>query len=365
MQFATADKSNTGNTIEVIVSEIVTDELTIGENALLKVDVKKGVTYTFEKGEGESQLFYMCFTPAPAAPAVKHRVELDGNIGVTFAFKDAVAGSKVTFTCDGKDSVNVAYDASNVVTIDGTAYTMFSYNVYATEMNKVIKATLYDANGEVIKEDTCSVAQYCKEMLGKESTDDATKAAINALLVYGAEVDAYFEKDATWLKDVTDATLVPLTEAEINKLQLYPAQKLNQSGYEASDITASAASLYFDTQTAIRFYFSKKDGTPFTEAEAATLTEKYFFTDSSIDTIYKTTGYNKNGFYVEIPNIGPKNLDKTYRVAVHNNADGWPVQIVSYSAFTFVHNKLDDPKHTNLVTAIYRYNEALENYGTN
>lgn len=364
MQFATANESNEGNTIKVSVSEIVTDELTIGDNALLKVDVKKGVTYTFTKGNGESQLFYMCFTPAPAAPAVKHRVELDGNIGVTFAFKDAAPGSKVTFTCEGKDSVDVAYDANSVATIDGTEYAMFSYNVYATEMNKAIKATLYNANGEVIKEDTCSVAQYCKEMLGKDSTDDATKTAINALLVYGAEVDAYFEKDATWLKDVTDATLVPLTEDEKDDhLYYFMSQKRDYEAYGTSNITASAVSLYFDTQTALRFYFTKKDGTPFTAAEAANLTEMYFFTDATL-TLYETTGFNKNGFYVEIPNIGPKNLDKAYSIIVYG-ADEEAIQTISYSPFSFIRNKMNDPKHTNLVTAIYRYNRALENYGTN
>lgn len=332
---------------------------------VITVDNLPAGDHTIERTNGETYLLYIGLSYAgdtTEAPAVKHRVELDGNIGVTFAFKDAVEGGKVTFTCDGKDSVDVVYDAKNVVTIDGTPYALFSYNVYATEMNKTIKATLYDAAGELIKEDTCSVAQYCKEMLGKESTDEATKVAINALLVYGAETDVYFGKDATWLAGITDASVSALSDAEKDALSAWNATRADGAAYETSDIKASGASLYFDTQMAVRIYFTQKDGTSFAnESGVSAYTFKVTKKDGTGWNI--KTGKNSKGFYVEIPNIGPKNLSEHFTITVLKGDE--TVQSVTYGPFTFVSNKLNDAKHTDLVTAIYRYNEALKGYGAN
>lgn len=319
-------------------------------------------SHTIERVNGETHLLYigLAYDNASQTATVKHRVALDGNIGLTFAFPEAPEGSYVKFGYNGKE-VTANYDSNNVTTIDSTSYTMFNCKLYATEMNEEVTATLYDAADKVLATDTCSVVDYCKDMLGKTDTTAATKAAINALLLYGAEADTYFGQDATWLADATDATLTALTESEISALTAaYAPSKTNGAGYEASDITVKATALYLDAELAVRDYFKAKDGSKLTDK--ATLDGTYTFVVKADGSIWNgcVTGVNNNGYYLEIPNIGPKNLDAVFTVEVMNGED--VVQTVTYSPFSYVSNKISDAKHTGLVTAIYRYNEALENY---
>ena len=68
--------------------------------------------------------------------------------------------------------------------------------------------------------------------------------------------------------------------------------------------------------------------------------------------------------YFDIPNINPKELDNTYQIIVKK--DGVEMLNIIYSPFTYIKNKLNSASTeadlVNVVTALYRYNEAAENY---
>ena len=70
------------------------------------------------------------------------------------------------------------------------------------------------------------------------------------------------------------------------------------------------------------------------------------------------TGIYQGVSNFDIPNISPAELDDLFNIVVKK--DGVKMLDITYSPFTYIKNKMNsgDPKLVDLVTAMYRYNEA-------
>ncbi len=114
------------------------------------------------------------------------------DIGIKFYFRipetmrDAEA-TKVVFTLDDEDPVEVPFDSSNKETIEGEEYYFFRFNVYATKLTAPIKAEFICKGATLITKEDFTVRDYL-EAAYKRTSD----LKLLFLIKYGACLQQYF-----------------------------------------------------------------------------------------------------------------------------------------------------------------------------
>ena len=82
-------------------------------------------------------------------------------------------------------------------------------------------------------------------------------------------------------------------------------------------------------------------------------------------------GVYQNVNYYEIQGIAPDELDNVYRIDIKLKGTETVVRQITYSPFTYINNmytkyassdKTEDKNLINVITAMYRYNEAAKAY---
>lgn len=286
-------------------------------------------------------------------------LSLTGKIGVNFyaqVVDDKKDNAQIKISYNGK---NTTYSVSDLTktTLNGKEYYIVTQKVCAAEMNDDITATLM-VDGEVVDEQTQSVAKYAKTVIDNEanySDKPDLVALVKAMVNYGAYAQTNFEYRADDLAN-----------------KFLDAADINVESVDVADITAPVASrdkinekypveqlkLALESGTSLKFYLNDEcfaegiDGYSFTVAKSGNEA-----TDAEVLT-------SSSGKYVEYADIPAAELDDSYVLKI--SKDGIEVATVTYSPLNGVVSTLktsslsDNLKNT--MKALYLYNQAADAY---
>lgn len=265
-------------------------------------------------------------------------VELGGKIGVNF-HTNATGGVQVKFTKSGDTSL-VNDDQS---TVDEDGRKVFTYEVAAKEMADVITAELLDGNGNVIDTVEQSVVQYAKTILDNSAKYPNEQALVKAMLNYGAAAQVQFKHNTDNPANNALGADEKNVEAIGSKLDACETQKMTAESYKGF-------SLVLESETALKLYFDGTGSPDITVQKA----------DGSENVAVVSGTETKNNFaYVKVPNIAANHLSDVYKVTVNGENAG------TVSALTYCYKVAKGnygASLTNLVNALYAYNQAAVNY---
>jgi hypothetical protein len=294
---------------------------------------------------------------------------LEGDIAVNYYLQPSDYIVKnyqnyyVEFTVNGR-TIQVPLDVTNTrtVTYDDNTFTLYRFTckVTSAEMNDTITAK-FCKRGE--EEDTLiatladySVVTYAKHAQtqhdeGNAEYTDKLIDLVNAMLNYGGKAQAFFGHEGEGYANA-DLTYNVSEAVETARGEEFAKHSRTIAG-EVTGLTYYSSTLVLDSETAVRFYFTLKDGAAI---------EDYSFTvnGEAIDTATQI-GYNKTKgmYYVEIPNIKANALNKDYTLSVAK-ADGTDGTLsVTYGPMTYASNTLKNADASeglkSLVKALYYY----------
>ncbi len=200
------------------------------------------------------------------------------DIGVKFyytipaAMRDA-SKTKVVFTMDGEEPVEVPFDASNVETVEGEEYCFFRFNVYATQLTAPVKAE-FMYNGEtLITKDDFTVRDYIKAAYGRTKSRD-----LLFLLEYGSNLQNYFgyRTDDLANKDMADYVDYYTMNIYFNGVAGFVNTQVDNIKKEAPEPTVDSrltaveyygASLVMKEKLYMKYYFKITDPSSFDIAD--------------------------------------------------------------------------------------------------
>ena len=268
-----------------------------------------------------------------------YSISLSGNIAVNFYMtlnEDIVENesAKLVFTLPNKTKKSVdVKDAT--VTEDG--YYVFTCEVAAKEMSKVIKAQMITSAGtsEVYE---YSVQKYAEYII--DSTDsgyEAAKPLAKAMLNYGAAAQMHFGYNTANLanENLSDEDKV-LADVELSKFDYKISGDQQGVSYYGSKLT-------LESETAIKHYFFIED-----EENIPTITV------NGTEIKAKKSG----SFYeIKIADILAHNLDEDVVVKVGDLT-------LDYNAFSYGYLAMqsDDASIQNVIKALFAYNQAADAY---
>ena len=345
--------------------------------AVITVDVEAGVTYTLNRGSGESALYYIAYVPTPNTddpgtdnpgtdnpgtdnpgtdnPGGEILPKEDCFVGVSLvvgedlsiryyvtpsAGKD-VADYSVRFTMNGKETVMTGAEK------DG-AYTFTFYGITPQCMGDSVKAELLLGNSVLDVVEDYSVKQYAKDAM-THLTSDAQYTAISALLsdmlIYGAEAQKYrnYKTDAL----VTDGL------SDVLSPSAYTPNSADKQMRIVTPVGADISLAKF-TATGVRFDYSNKIFVK--------------FTTENVDKVNITADGEKlkiiplgNNEYVAYSNDISATEYGT-KVSFELSYEGEHIQTFIYTVNDYVLQKQYDSEIGNLALALYRYGRSALAY---
>ena len=339
--------------------------------ALTRLRTQTAVTLSFTAPSGWRSLRLLrrmqagTLAPVPVNGGdyfVGHSLSLDGDIGVNFYIDLGdidPANATVTLSWEG-GSVTIPLTAQELQS-NGTY--RVTARVAAKEMTRPVSASLRD--GDTLRAvSTYSVAEYAMRILANEGGEfnnlfsDPQKlpqlqALCRVMLVYGAKAQILFDyqNDPETLADhgLTDPSLEALGSEEIANLTGNLSPNLSAFG-----LKYYGCSLLLETTTTFRLYFRvtdsalferlvvQKDGTTLT----GVITGSYVYYDLAelpaadvMEPITLSFGSDESGQFVEAC-TGSYNVGAYLRLSLNDN----------------------EPALRDVVTALYRYNQAAKLY---
>ncbi|MBR5570238.1 MAG: hypothetical protein IKW10_05010 [Oscillospiraceae bacterium] len=205
--------------------------------------------------------------------------------------------------------------------------------VAAAQMTENITVQLV-SGGQVCEGATFTVKEYVQTILAGDYSAEA-KALAKHMLNYGAAAQKYFDINQN---DLANAGY-ELTE-EVVLPQVAP---MTVTG-AIENVYFYGASMVFDYQAALRFYFwGNAEGIDFGAYEAVAENDK---------------------FYVEVPGIDPQNYDKAITITATKGEESLSV---SYSPLNYIDRMSQNGSEEMqaLVKAMYGYHQAADAYSTN
>ncbi len=312
------------------------DGATVEGNILTVTSDDGIVTYMYTINDTSSEAFVLEFTDieVPSEPAIisGYSISLNGNIGVNFymTLSDEVAADTdayMQFTIPGRDVKKVYISES---TASG-GYRVFSCAVAAKEMTADIKAEFILGDGTVAAEGTYTVKGYADYLLDNQESYAQYIDLVKSMLNYGAYSQIYFGYNTDNLAnaDLDEADKVIGTSIPES------CNILSSSGTAPDGITCVGATLVFESDTIIRYYFNVEDGT-----------------DISAYNFTSVTGVTGANYYYETAGIPAHKLADANTLTVGGYS-------VTYSPLTYAYrtavstDKSDDIK--NVCYAMYEY----------
>ena len=236
-------------------------------------------------------------------------------------------------------------------------YTLYRYPVSlrAKQMNDVVTLHVYDGEGNAVtllrhsdREDMTgtgypySVAEYIRQTR-ENGAEEKLLALVNAMSDYGSLA----QKQFAYGTESCAAIQGDLESVTAESVAAYAAKTTPGT---AGGVSFRGGSLVLRSETAIRLYFSVKQGSA----------EDYsFLVNGEAQSPVETA----NGWLIEIPNIAAKDLDATYTVTV-TSGEG-TVVTVEYSALSYMSGILTaggTGTLTDLVKGLVLYNRAADAY---
>ncbi len=268
-------------------------------------------------------------------------ITLGGEIGVNFYVQlpETATTQTATFAVGG----NVVKTVELASVANESNLYKLTYTVAPKDFRTEITLTV---NGETAK--TYSAEAYLNTVIN--DTTDAfnaeDKAIAQATFDYCSIASKYFDGVAT------DVAVTALTENELSALEAYKHVANLDNLPEGIEVLGPR--LVLESETAIRLYFSAK-----IDLSVASVTvngEEAEFIERS--------AAGMTVYYVEVTEIAAKDLDETATIVI--SAGGATVAEISYSALSYVRSALldttTDSALVEMVTALYRYNQAANAY---
>lgn len=227
----------------------------------------------------------------------------------------------------------VSYDLSKLTPHADGLY-LIPVKVAAAQMTEEITLQLV-SGGQVWEKATFTVKEYAQTILEGDYSNEA-KALAKYMLNYGAAAQQYFKINTNKLANAG----CELTEEVALPQQVAP---MSVSG-AIDNVYFHGASMVFDHQAALRFYFyGSAKGIDFGGYEAVTVNDK---------------------FYVEVSGIDPQDLDQIITITA---TKGQESLCVSYSPLNYIVRMSEKGSNQMqaLVKAMYGYHQAADTYVTN
>ena len=308
------------------------------------------VVYTFGMSitlEADTTL-YAVYEKIPGAEIKGRSVRLEDRIELVFGvtFPEGSVFDYAALVSHGETYITKKADAETKI-VDGELLTLFSCPVYPNDLKEKVTIRAYDQDGRqlplLVNGETVEVYAYAvSDYLSLDSTDPALKNLIDALVVYGDYVGYY----ASHRDDNTSMNGVPVERPTKDALLPY---KGTVEG-AVSGVSARGGTLYFDSATVARVYFSG-------DVQGATVTVNG-----------KSASLRQDGssYYVEISGIAANKLDVKNEVALSKN--GQTVKVF-YSGYSYLYSVICGNNSANYsatlkdaLSAMYKYCEAAKAY---
>ncbi len=263
-------------------------------------------------------------------------------------------------------ALNNAIETMDDSRFSGKTSYCFKYDVYATEMNQKITAKVYE--GDMLQGTyDFSVEQYYNTLINENEykEDTTTKALADSMMTYGEKAQLYF--DPSDQNHVIGPQLVPLESTEKNRLEQY--NRSVQKGVAHADmIDVYGMTLVLYAKTALRVGFEPIGENKLEDFDYKVFSKEFEEGDQAYQEVPCNTGSYGGVDHLNIPDIKPGDYDKIYNIVV-TTKDGVEMLNITYSPFTYIKTVYNNYKNiperkaiVDLVTALYRYNEAAENY---
>lgn len=267
--------------------------------------------------------------------AVKFHFDLDENKNFEEAY--------VTLTMPGGATKNVP--VASAETGNDTGYKVFTYEVAAKEMKKVITAEFYTADGTLLLTTDYSVEAYAESILNGNSSETA-KTMVNKMMAYGEFAEAYFdETEAPEAGGLTEAATI------VEALNTYTLTTTPAT--ETEFVRYAGSSLILLSNTTMRIYFELVGGT--------TIDTVSFAWEGSELTPTMVEWNGKNYYYVDAADIKPRNLDAEITITA-TGAEGTYTTTLSpmYYVKEMLADTTQDAGLITLLRAFYEYYVAAK-----
>ncbi len=296
-----------------------------------------GISWTSSWTAGEVYIDDLCVSEYDseftAIPVVKeYNLSLGDNIGMNFyitANDASAADTQVKLTVAGQSITRKVSE----LTKNTDGYYVATVELAAAQMTETVALEM-TVDGEVVKSASYSIYNYAKTVLANEEMSDV-HALVKEMLNYGAKAQAYFGYEA----EEMDATL--FADAGTKEIDAADAPAMSVSG-SADGIRYYGATLVFDSNTAVRFYFKVTGDI-----------NSYTFNDGALKPV------EKNGlYYVEIADINPQYLADAVSLSVNGSLN------VTYSPMNYVVRMSASGSESlqALLNAMYNYHKAAVDY---
>ena len=253
-------------------------------------------------------------------------ISLDGEISINFYIRLLDDNATVTLTPAEGEALTVKCSDSDVKTIDGIEYRVFSYSLVAKEYDAVVTLAIIPSNTEqkgiVV---SSSIKEYAEQTIADDTADEKLKNLAQSLINYCSAAKSYFGGD----------TVTAYTGSTV-ALENY---KPTAEGTVPDGVTLNGASLVLESMTEIKVYFSGANAS----GVACTVNGK-------------TVTQQQEGdyFVITINNIAAQNLSDFYEIAIGG-------MTIRYSALSYAYAVTSNTSETdtnlvNLVKYLYDYN---------
>ena len=331
-----------------------------------------GLTFTAGDDETAAATFTMpdhdvnvtaAYEPIPTKPVfATESLILSGQIGVNFYLDlDALTESEkqacyLTFAVSGSGTVSsdrVPFDP-NKTNRKGTYYGFTCY-VNAIQMADTITATCHYGNNQSVSKEY-SIKKYIESFdRYRDDYDITTVNLVHTLADYGHYVQLYLKEIHDWSFDTDYAqmnTFYHPSVFDVDAVRTFVrGMGIVRNNNTNGDITDIKYSLVLDSETAIRVYFTPKDG------------YNGVFTVNGDAT--RAVKLSDGRYKVEIKGIAAQNLAKKYKFDVTTDHGTAHVEV---SALSYVKGMLEldgaSQNAKNAVCALYWYYRAALSYLT-
>ena len=375
--------------------------------AYFRIDVKKGydasgLAATFN---GDPVTLYtadelMAASGKTFTPAVMENIDMsryfvitvgaENHIevsGVTMGSLEGVAqiaGSSLTLT--GEIGVNIFLTIPDEVLDDAGAYAtlngkkvllkditpvtqsgmqMYKFSCYmaAKKMNDPVVLKLYDGNNDPVSlysfagddiTDTgysCCVQDYIQRVESGYIYEDNLKALMGALSDYGSLSQILFNYKTDEAAELVNAEAIDAVTEETLEPMTYTITGPLTDGR----ITYEGSTMILESKTTLKHFYSVGDG--------YAIGDFVFQLDNGIELVPVKSG---NYYYVEIPDIVAKDLNRNFTVHVSLAEDEEAYSDLSYSALSYAKQTLkhmgDNEALQHLVKGMYIYSLAADAY---